>query len=274
MIAKRIAEVWARAAAMTAGVVLICFVLKGLMMWREGGGGFWAGWDGGAVGAIWERLPASLALYGVALVLCVGLGIPLGRWWGERRWGWLGGSVSVLVAGVVAVPAFWLAAMSVHYFGNMLEFPVLERVGESGRIPGLWQLLVPAGVVGLTGAGLAAGRIRRRLKDASNDASMEVLKSRGIGYARRVGEYAVPASGMTPGSLAGEMLPVVVGISVAVEWAWYFPGLGSYAGAAIYAGDGPGVLLVALVAGLVTVGLRFIIELLDAIGSRTRGVKA
>ncbi|MEM8953614.1 MAG: ABC transporter permease subunit [Verrucomicrobiota bacterium] len=269
---ERLAGLFVRAMAMTVGVVLICLFLKGVTMWGDwrAGGSFWLGWDGSAMRVIGERIPASLALYGMALVLSVGLGIPLGCWWGERRWGWLAGLASFFVAVVVAIPAFWLAAMGVYSLGNVLALPVLADAGGRGWWPGWWQVMVPAGVVGLTGAGLVAGRVRRSLLEASEHAAMAVLKARGMGYRQRVAEYALPASGMTLAGVAGEMLPVVVGLSVAVEWAWYFPGLGSYAGAAIREGDVSGVLLVALAAGLATVVLRFLIELIDLLGSRGR----
>jgi ABC-type dipeptide/oligopeptide/nickel transport system permease component len=101
-----------------------------------------------------------------------------------------------------------------------------------------------------------------------------VLKARGFGFARRVAQYALPASGLSIGRLAGEMLPVVMGLSVAVEWALYFPGIGSYAGEAMREGDGAGILLVALVAGLLSVVIRFFIELVEVLWKQARRLKA
>ena len=276
--------VLAKAGAMTIGVIVICLALKIGLLWAGGDEVDWGDWkrlwtgaDTDTMLAIGVRLPASLALYGVALLLCLGMGVPLGRCWGEIRWSWLSAGVSLLVAGVVAIPAFWLGAMGVYYFGSVLELPILPArvdpaVASSDRVefPRLWNVLVPALGVGLTGAVLVAGRIRRTLADASLDPSIEVLKARGFGFARRVAQFALPAAGLSIGRLAGEMLPVVMGLSVAMEWALYFPGIGSYAGTAMRDGDGGRVLLVALVAGLVSVFIRFVIEMVEVAWIRAR----
>jgi ABC-type dipeptide/oligopeptide/nickel transport system permease component len=287
-VTKTFMAVLAKAGAMAIGVVMICLALKIGLLWAGGEEGvvgdwkrLWTGGDADTMRAIGVRLPASLALYGVALLLCLGIGVPLGRCWGGIRWSWLSAGFSLLVAGIVAIPVFWLGAMGVYYFGSVLELPILPaRVdpalvdSERVEFPRLWNVLVPALGVGLTGAALVAGRIRRNLVDAALDPSIEVLKARGFGFARRVAQFAVPAAGLTLGRLAGEMLPVVMGLSVAMEWALYFPGIGEYAGRAMRDGDGGRVLLVALVAGLLSVVIRLVIEMVEVAWNRTRSREA
>jgi peptide/nickel transport system permease protein len=69
---------------------------------------------------LWERLPATLELGVVAMVLSIALGVPIGVYSAVRRGGVLDGAARVFAVLGQSMPPFWLGLMLILLFGVLL----------------------------------------------------------------------------------------------------------------------------------------------------------
>ena len=91
---------------------------------------------------IWERLPATVELGLVAMVLSVLIGVPLGMYSAVRRGGMLDVGARVFSVLGQSMPTFWLGLMLILFFG------VLLGVIPAGGRGGLAHLILPAFTLG------------------------------------------------------------------------------------------------------------------------------
>src|SRR5215475_10860228 len=91
---------------------------------------------------IWERLPATVELGFVAMVMSVALGIPLGMYSAVRRGRLMDRAARVFAVLGQSMPTFWLGLMLILFFAVVLG--VLPAGGRGG----LLHLLLPAFTLG------------------------------------------------------------------------------------------------------------------------------
>src|SRR5438093_4465461 len=70
---------------------------------------------------IWERLPATVELGFVAMVMSVLIGVPLGVYSAVHRGGTLDGAARVFAVLGQSMPTFWLGLMLILLFGVVLR---------------------------------------------------------------------------------------------------------------------------------------------------------
>ena len=91
---------------------------------------------------IWERLPATVELGVVAMLLSVLIGVPIGVYSAVRRGGVLDSAARIFAVLGQSLPPFWLGLMLILVFG------VLLGVLPAGGRGGLQHLLLPAFTLG------------------------------------------------------------------------------------------------------------------------------
>lgn len=284
---KAIFGAFIRAVLAAVTLALFCGLVRVVAFRLAEGGGesvtvwwhwIWAGEMTGNLRAIWACLPPSLGLYGVAMIISCGFGIPLGIWWGGMRWKSAAALVYLVVAVLISIPAFWLATLSIRQVADLMQLPILlpdveHAVAETsdwwgGAMIWVWYLLFPATVIALAGAGKVACQLRDVLSAATEDSSMKVLASRGIKGSRRFHRYVSVAAGDVYTGLVRGLLPLLMGLSIVVEHAFYFPGVGSLACDAMKSGDVDLLLVLALVLGLAVVVFGFLLDCVQAMVRR------
>jgi len=169
---------------------------------------------------ILERLPATLELGLVAMVLSVLLGVPLGVYSAVRRGGALDGAARVFAVLGQSMPTFWLGLMLILFFGVILG--VLPAGGRGGPA----HLILPAFTLGY----FTSAAILRLTRSAM----LEVLGSDYIKFARLKGLHEQVV--LWKHGLRNALLPVVtfavllfvqfLGGAVVTETVFAWPGLG------------------------------------------------
>ena len=169
---------------------------------------------------ILERLPATLELGLVAMVLSVLLGVPLGVYSAVRRGGALDGAARVFAVLGQSMPTFWLGIMLILFFGVILG--VLPAGGRGGPA----HLILPAFTLGY----FTSAAILRLTRSAM----LEVLGSDYIKFARLKGLHDQVV--LWKHGLRNALLPVVtfavllfvqfLGGAVVTETVFAWPGLG------------------------------------------------
>jgi peptide/nickel transport system permease protein len=221
-----------------------------------------------------RRLPATLELDLVALLLATGLGIPLGTIAATHHNRAPDVILRVVTITATAIAAFWLAIMLQMVFAMTLHWlPLRGRLGDDitppASITGLYLLdslltgrfdafadalrhiALPALTLSLGSIATIARFTRAGMLEALQQDY--VLYAQASGVSRRwliwvlVLRNAVSAAVTQVGLLFGSLLAGGVVVETVFDW----PGIGSYAVDAIVSADDGAVLAVTLVIGLI-----------------------
>jgi peptide/nickel transport system permease protein len=218
---------------------------------------------------IWERLPATVELGLVGMVLSVLIGVPLGMYSAVRRGGVLDSGARVFAVLGQSMPTFWLGLMLILFFGVVLG--VLPAGGRGG----LLHLLLPAFTLGY----FTSAAIMRLTRSSM----LEVLGSDYIKFARLKGLHEQVV--LWKHGLKNALLPVVtfavmlfvqfLGGAVVTETVFAWPGLGRLLLESITTRDYPIVQAGVLVlSALYLIGNLFVDLLYSYLNPRIRHARA
>jgi peptide/nickel transport system permease protein len=167
-----------------------------------------------------ERLPATVELGVVAMLLSIAIGVPIGVYSAVHRGGVLDGTARVFAVLGQSVPAFWLGLMLILLFGVILG--VLPAGGHGG----IQHLILPAFTLGY----FTSAAIMRLTRSSM----LEVLGSDYIKFARLKGLHEQVV--LWKHGLKNALLPVItfavmlfvqfLGGAVVTETVFAWPGLG------------------------------------------------
>jgi len=207
-----------------------------------------------------ERAPISAALNGAAIVVIVLVAAPLGitsAWKPGSPWD---RGVRAVTTALYALPVFWTALMLQRVFAVHLAWLPLFGTGISGGRPGSLtsaldlsrHLVLPVTCVAAGAVAYVSRFVRTALLDATAGDGGRAIRARGataLGYVARHGtrQAAVPLL-----TLAGFLIPRVVGGSLLVEEIFNIPGLGTLLFDSVMARDVPVVLALTLLTGTAT----------------------
>jgi ABC-type dipeptide/oligopeptide/nickel transport system permease component len=208
-----------------------------------------------------ERLPATLALAGVALVLALSLAIPLGVLAACRR-GQAADSLAMgfsLLGG--AIPNFWLGPLLILVFSLWLGWtPVSGREGTA-------SLILPAITLGTSLAAILARMVRGSVLEVLGEDYIRTARAKGLAPAAVLWNHALRNAWLPVLTLVGLQLGGLLGGAVITETVFGWPGLGSLLVEAIQSRDYPvvqgAVLLVSLTYVLVNTGTDLVYAWVD-----------
>jgi peptide/nickel transport system permease protein len=215
-----------------------------------------------------ERLPATLELSGVALILSSILGAILGTISALRRG--TATDTGLTVAGMigVSIPEFFFGLVAILVFAlNLQWLPVGGRLLPSydsywDHIP---NLIMPALVLSIMMTAGVMRYARSAMLDALSRDFIKTARSKGLPE-WRVNLLHGFRVALTPVIvLIGFRLPMLIGGSVIVEQVFQWPGLGSLFVMAVRNKDLPVVMTVALLSVILVLMVSLIIDVLTAI---------
>ena len=205
---------------------------------------------------IWERLPATVELGVVAMVMSVLIGVPLGMYSAVRRGGVLDTSARVFAVLGQSMPTFWLGLMLILFFGVVLG--VLPAGGRGD----VRHLILPAFTLGY----FTSAAILRLTRSSM----LEVLGSDYVKFARLKGLHEQVV--LWKHGLKNALLPVItfavmlfvqfLGGAVVTETVFAWPGLGRLILESITTRDYPIVQAGVLVLSALYLGGNLFVDLL------------
>jgi peptide/nickel transport system permease protein len=176
-----------------------------------------------AAAIFFDRLPATLALGGTALLIALVFGMAIGTAAALKR----NSAIDRLVMGfsvfAFAMPNFFfgLIVILVGAFG----FGIFFGAG-GGNSLSLLTLLPPAATLGLAHMGAFARFTRSSLLETLNQPFMRALKARGVPATRRLLRHAVPNAAIPVVTMLGFSLGGMVAGAVVTEQVFAWPGVG------------------------------------------------
>lgn len=178
-----------------------------------------------------RRLPHTLALTGLAMIISYLIAIPAGVLAAINR-GKVLDYVTMSVALIgLAMPQFWLGLLLI------LVFSVILGVLPLGGVGGLQHLILPSLTLGAYGAALTARITRSSMLEVLNKDFIDTARSKGLPDSFVFFKHAL-RNAITPIiSLLGMRLGWLVGGAVMVEVVFTRPGIGRLMVNSIYSQD-------------------------------------
>lgn len=199
------------------------------------------------------RLPVTMELAALALLLAAVVGISLGLVCAVYRGSWLDNAVQFLTNIMLAVPGFWLALLMILLFGEILR--LLPTSGGDG----LKSFILPALAVAFSTMATVCRFMRSSLLKEFGQQYFIIAKARGISSVNLLLKYALPNAILPVIALLGNYLASVMGGSVIAESIFALPGISSMALEAIRYRDYPVLQAYVLLTGwllvLITLGV-------------------
>jgi peptide/nickel transport system permease protein len=202
-----------------------------------------------------QRVPNTLQLTLLALVLTLLVSVPLGVFSAVNRGGWVDSVAKVVAMLGQSVPSFWLAIMLVWVFSVTLGW--LPTAGQ-----GSWQhLVMPVLVISTFGVAAFTRLIRSSMLEVLDSEYIKLARLKGLSETRVIWKHALKNAAIAPLTLFGTILVNLVTGSVVVETIFSWPGIGLLALDATGARDYQVVQAVALLSAAVFIFLNLLIDL-------------
>jgi ABC-type dipeptide/oligopeptide/nickel transport system permease component len=206
-----------------------------------------------------ERLPATVQLAAVGLLMAVVVGIPLGLVGGFNPGSRLDSMGRLVALLGQSIPNFWLALLLILYFGVKLRwFPTFGR-------DELKSVVMPAFVLGLPVMGQMVRLTRSAVLEIRGEDFIRTARSKGLQpktiYVKHVlRNVAIPLV-----SVIGVQFGYMLGGSIYIETIFSWPGMGQLLEQSIGWRDFPLVQAIAIFTSLVVLALNLLTDVAYAV---------
>jgi len=178
--------------------------------------------------AIFERLPVTLSLTGLALLLAVVIGISTGVLAALRVNTWVDQATMAVALAGLSLPDFWLGLVMIWLFA--VQFGWLPTGGyvplSDDPVGWLRSMTMPALALAVTQVGLLARMTRASMLDVLRQDYMRTARAKGLPDRVVIGRHAL-ANVMIPViTVIGLSVGILLGGAVVVEQVFSIPGVG------------------------------------------------
>jgi len=236
---------------------------------------------GSAISLILARMPATLELAFVALVLAVLIGIPLGLFAGLKP---DHPASRTIMAGSIlgfSLPTFWVGLMLIMLFSVMLGWLPATGRGPTVTILGIetslftldgWRhLFLPALNLALLKISLVIRLTRSGAREASLQDYVKFARAKGLSQQRIVGVHILKNILIPIVTVLGLEFGSLVAFSVVTESIFAWPGIGKLLLESIQRLDRPLIVAYVMVVVLLFVTINLIVDLIySALDPRVR----
>jgi len=211
-----------------------------------------------------ERIPVTLSLNIIALVIEFGLALPIGILAAVRRNTLLDKGLTVFVFLGFAMPTFWLALLLMYLFGVKLDWlPIsgLHSLGSDRLSTGAWlldmakHLVLPIAVASFGSLAGLSRYMRSTMLEVIGQDYITTARAKGLPERVVILKHAFRNALLPIITLLGFSLPGLIGGSVIFETIFAIPGMGQLFFMGVMARDYPLVMGILVIgAGLTLIG--------------------
>lgn len=199
-----------------------------------------------------ERLPPTLQLSLVSIVLVQLLGILIGTVQAVRQYSWVDGATSVVSLLFYSMPAFWLSVMLQLLFA--LRWPILPASDMTDAvmydymssteqlIDRLRHMILPSFALGVASAAGIARYMRSSLLEVIRQDYVRTARAKGLPERTVIFKHALRNAILPIITILGLQLPFLVSGAVLVENIFSWPGMGRLIVEAITTQDTPTII--------------------------------
>lgn len=191
--------------------------------------------------SIWQRLPATLELTLLALIIGLLIGIPFAIVAAQHRGRLTDGLFSAIVLIGISMPGFWLATLLVLAFALNLRWlpsigfvPLLENPAENLR-----RMILPALSLGVAFGATTMRFTRSSLLEVFNQDYVRTARAKGLREQAVIYRHALKNALIPVVTVTGIQVGRLLGGAVIIEQIFALPGIGRYIFDAITQRDYP-----------------------------------
>jgi peptide/nickel transport system permease protein len=230
--------------------------------------------DQSVIRKIGSRLPATLLLQVVSLVLIFLIALPIGIVSAVKRNSFFDRVMTVLVFIGYAMPTFWLALLLIFLFGFKLGwFPIsgmspwyTAYLDLFGRIKDLaWHLVLPVAATAFGGLAALSRYSRSSMIEVMEENYILTARAKGLPERRVILVHALRNALLPIVTIMGLTLPGLISGSFIFETIFAWPGMGRLGYEAIMNYDYPVVMGVGVIATVLTLLGIFLSDVMYAV---------
>lgn len=195
-----------------------------------------------------EKLPVTMALSGLAILVSIVVGLGAGMLAAVYRGHWFDRLVVVLSVGGISTPVFFSGLLLYYVFAVKLRW----LAGSAGAVDADWRaLILPAVTLGLRSGAFLARVVRASLVEVLSEDYIRTAMAKGIPARRILWRHALPNALVPVITVVALDLSSYLNGSVITESIFDVPGLGRFAMDAIQKRDYPSIQGIVLFGALV-----------------------
>ena len=213
---------------------------------------------------IGDKLPVTLWLAAVALVLIVAVSIPLGVLWARSSNRVLDAALGVLTQITMAIPSFFLGILVTYLFGILLKWfapgGYVSYKEDFGRFLG--YMLFPALSIALPKIAMTARFLRNSMLTEMKADYVRTAYSKGCTKRRVMYGHVLRNAMMPVTTFLGMIIAEIVAGSIVIEQVFGLPGIGRLLISSINTRDFPVVEILILYITFVVIFVYFLVDIL------------
>ena len=192
-----------------------------------------------------ERVGPTVELMGLAFLVSLVVGVPLGIVAAVRRNTAVDYCTAVLSLGAISIPPFFLGIVAIYVFSLVLGWlpsSGMNTPGESSLTDSLRHLVLPVLILGLAAAGPISRYVRSGLIGELTQDYVRTAEAKGASPLRVVLRHAFRNSLIPLITVVTLSIPVMLAGAVVIEQVFAWPGMGQLVVSSISQNDHPVVI--------------------------------
>jgi peptide/nickel transport system permease protein len=214
-----------------------------------------------------ERLPATVSLGVVGIIIALLIALPAGTWSALHE-----GRVSDAIVRItsqfgVSIPDFWMGILLIGLFASTLHWLPTSGYRPLFDDPGGWlrHIVLPGLTVGLVAAAIMTRYIRSAVLEVAAMGYVRTARSKGLAPRVVTMRHTVRNAAIPVLTITGIQLATILGGVIVVEVVFAWPGLGRLVYNAVAARDYPVIQGAVLLIAALFLLINLIVDLLYAL---------
>jgi peptide/nickel transport system permease protein len=210
-----------------------------------------------------ERIPVSVGLTGLSLLLAYLIAIPIGIYSATHPHSPTDRAISVTVFALYSLPSFWVATLAIVYFGGGDFWNIFPVIGlhssNAATWPAsryladfIWHLILPVGCLTYYAVAVLSRYVRAGMIEVIRQDFIRTARAKGLPERTVILRHALRNSLIPLITVTGDVLPLLVGGSIVIETLFAIPGMGQLIYEAVFNRDYPVVMAVFTLSAILT----------------------
>lgn len=222
---------------------------------------------------IGERVPYTLLLNAVALLIEFSFGIALGLYGARFRGTWRDKATAVTAFAFIAIPGFWLSYLLCIGLVKYVQVPLLGLYTFGVDHPNeltyvldrAWHLFAPALVLAIGGIAVMSRYVRSSMIEVLGDDYIRTARAKGLEETAILYKHALRNSLRPVVTFVGFSLPAMLGGAVIIESIFGYPGMGRLGFEAVLERDYPVLVALNFIAAVLVLAGNLLSDILYAV---------
>jgi len=221
---------------------------------------------------IWERMPATLLLFGVGFIIMLIIAVPMGVYSAIKPYSFFDNVITTFSFAGQSVPVYWLGLILIVVFylnvqspfgeGPMFPAGGMYTVGKEGNTLDLiWHLVLPIAAMTFSWIAWYSRFLRSSMRDTLNEDYIRTARAKGLSLNLVHFRHALRNALLPLVTLIALDLPTVFGGAVFIETIFAWPGMGRLFWDAARGRDYPILLAVMMIYAALTLLFNLIADI-------------